>query len=146
MEVCFIVKTSKKEDLARFTEKAFLGRLCEEAATHFLIHRYGFECIKRNVRFKIGEIDLVVQNQRNGQKWVVEVRGRKGKEQTARWLSRHKIQKLKKLAQILSLKTGHPYRLMFVQVEILRMGRNQDCPDRFEWKLKMSDFELLADS
>jgi len=95
----------------------------------------------------MGELDLIAECPVTGQKWAVEVRGRKGaKKSPVKWLSRSKIQRLKKLVQVLSVQTRFSYRLLFVQVEIKSVAAPKEFPCGREWKMEITDWELTEAS
>lgn len=118
------------------TERVSLGRLCEKLAEAYL-RKKDWIVLQRNVRFRAGEIDLIAREGRSGQNWIVEVRGRReNPRKAAHWLSHRKVFRLRKLAEIMSQKTGRLHRVLFIQVE-LKAGKGADP--------QFKEFEIRAD-
>ncbi|NBT58082.1 hypothetical protein EBT16_04785 [bacterium] len=87
MGVCYTANISSKKAHLLSTEKAFLGRQCEEIAASYLTGEKKWRVIARNVRFRTGEVDLVAEDPQTQMRWVVEVRGRQASPQKAsKWL------------------------------------------------------------
>jgi putative endonuclease len=136
MEVLSTESTFKKKAPVLSTERVSLGRLCEKLAEAYLRKKGWFVC-QRNVRFRTGEIDLIALDESSGQNWIVEVRGRReSPRKAAHWLSPSKVFRLRKLAEIMSQKTGRLHRVLFIQVE-LKKGR-EEVP-------QFKEFEIRAD-
>ncbi|NBX92315.1 MAG: hypothetical protein EB078_04915 [Proteobacteria bacterium] len=132
MEVSFIGRVYKKKVLVPFTEKVSLGRQCESLAAEYLLKRK-WRLVARNVRLRLGEIDLIVEDPESGQRWLVEVRGRRqGIRKASVWLSRAKIKRLKKLAEIMRLRTQRVHRILFLEVEMLETSSGSVRIKEFE--------------
>jgi len=85
------------------------------------------------VRLRLGEIDLIVEDPESGQRWLVEVRGRRqGIRKASVWLSRAKIKRLKKLAEIMRLRTQRVHRILFLEVEMLETSSGSVRIKEFE--------------
>jgi len=92
----------------------------------------------RNIRFRAGEVDLVARDPRTGAHWVIEVRGRKSSQyETGWWISFAKVQKLKKLVQLMTIKTKLSYRILFLQIAVVDSKKD---PEQIEMTIK--EFEI----
>lgn len=94
----------------------------------------------RNVRFRLGEVDLVVEDPQSRSRWIVEVRGRKGTlRRPVWWLSGAKKKRLKLLAQLMAARTGRSHRVLFLEVRILEI-ETRTC----RVKAAVEEFEIQA--
>ncbi|NBX75518.1 MAG: hypothetical protein EBQ92_03115 [Proteobacteria bacterium] len=142
MEACFTVNICKPKGLLPSTEKVFLGRLCEEVASRYLETEKKWKVIGRNVRFNSGEIDLVARDPKTGARWVVEVRGRKAPSyETSGWISYAKIQRLKRLANLMAVQARASYRILFLQVEVFESKKSAG-----QFQVMLKEFEIQEGS
>lgn len=139
MEVSYTVNIYKKKGLLRSTERAFLGRLCEEIAARYLAIEKKWHILARNVRFRFGEVDLIAEDTSSRTRWIVEVRGRKASSyKAALWLSNSKVRRLRMLANVMAAKARSSYRILFLQIEILESKRTGEI------RAFIEEFEIQA--
>lgn len=150
MEVSYTVVGCRKEDLLRFTEKVFLGRLCETVVGHYLKKEKKWEVLGRNQSYKFTEVDILAYCPKSKVNWIVEVRGRRGNSHPpVLWLSPQKVKKLKLAANLLSEKNAIAYRILFVQTLVLSIQKTFDETEkiyRFKVRAEISEFEVDATS
>ncbi len=103
-----------------------LGRQGEEEAARFL-RQQGYRILERNLRLKLGEIDLLCEDPNGGALVVVEVKTRQGDAVPAEAnITAAKKRKLVTLAQVLGCRPEYrdrPLRIDVVAVHLPAGGR-----------------------
>jgi Holliday junction resolvase-like predicted endonuclease len=150
MEVSYTVVGCRKEDDRRFTEKAFLGRLCETVVGHYLKKEKKWEVLGTNQSYKFTEVDILAYCPKTKVNWIVEVRGRRGNSHPpVLWLSPQKVKKLKLVSNLLSEKHAIAHRILFVQTLVLSIQKGSDEMQkkyRYQVKAELNEFEVDASS
>lgn len=109
-------KRFRAKGFARSTEKAFLGRLYERAAEIYL-RKKRLHILRRNLRCKFGELDLIAWDRKRGVLWVVEVRGRQSERfRPSRYVTPQKLARLRRLCESLRVRGISGMRLLFLEV------------------------------
>ncbi len=85
----------------------------------YLVQKKSLELLARNLHLEWGEVDILAKDPQTQERWIVEVRGKRDfSREPVDWLSARKIERLRKLAHYLCLKSGVPHQVLFVQVHL----------------------------
>lgn len=87
-----------------------------------------------------GEVDILAENPRTKERWIVEVRGKRSFAcEPVDWLSSTKVDRLKRLAQVLTKKSEVVHRILFVQVHVKETNEQSEGT----WiKARITEFEV----
>lgn len=96
------------------------------------------------MNLKWGEIDLVAEDHASKQRWVIEVRGRIGKDRPpVLWTPYQKFRKIKKMTEWLSFRSQRYHRALFIQAQIV--APIIDSVSSWEVRAVLKEFELTQD-
>ncbi|MBU0618655.1 YraN family protein [Patescibacteria group bacterium] len=102
------------------------GQLGEKLAAAYLCKK-GYKVVERNFRTRFGEIDLIVQ--KDGCLVFVEVKATQGRGQPEWQITPHKLQQVKKMAQIYL--TTQPLRYTDLRIDaVCIILNNNNSVDR----------------